>query len=41
MVIATAHQVMDYEAINEKAQAIFDTRNAMTKITDRTKIDLL
>ena len=41
VVITTAHQVMDYGVINEKAQAILDTRNAMAKITDRTKIDLL
>lgn len=41
VLITTAHQVMDYEAINENAVAILDTRNAMDKIENRDKIDLL
>lgn len=41
VVVTTAHQVMDYEAINEKAAAVLDTRNAMAHIADRSKIDLL
>lgn len=41
VVITTAHQVMDYEDINRRAKAILDTRNAMEKIENREKIDLL
>lgn len=41
VLITTAHQVMDYEAINDNAVAILDTRNAMDKIANREKIDLL
>ncbi|PKK38869.1 UDP-N-acetyl-D-glucosamine 6-dehydrogenase [Clostridiaceae bacterium JG1575] len=41
VVITTAHQVMDYEAVNTYAPAILDTRNAMAQVTERDKIDLL
>ena len=41
IVITTAHKNVDYEMINENANLIFDTRNAMKDIKDRTKIELL
>lgn len=41
VVITTAHEAYDYQLINENAIAIFDTRNAMKDITNRSKIELL
>lgn len=41
VVLTAAHSIVDYEIINEKAQAIFDSRNAMKDIKNREKIDLL
>lgn len=41
VVITTAHKTVDYEMINKNAKAIFDTRNAMKDIKDRSKIELL
>lgn len=41
VVITTAHNSFDYEMIRKNAKAIFDTRNAMKDIADRTNVELL
>ena len=41
VLIATAHSNFDYDMINKNAKAIFDTRNAMKNIKDRSKIEVL
>ena len=41
IVITTGHKIVDYELINKNANLIFDTRNAMKDIKDRSKIELL
>jgi len=41
VVITTNHKLFDYNMINENADVIFDTRNAMKDIKDRSKIELL
>lgn len=41
VVITTGHKNVDYEMINEYANLIFDSRNAMKNIKDRSKIELL
>ena len=41
VVITTGHKNVDYDMINNYSQLIFDTRNAMKDIKDRSKIELL
>ncbi len=41
VVITTAHTTVDYEFVQEHAQAIFDTKNAMKDIKKRDNIELL
>ncbi len=41
VVITTAHTTVDYDFVNEHAELIFDSKNAMKNISDRTKIELL
>lgn len=41
VMITAAHKAVDYEMVNEYAQAIFDTKNAMKGIADREKIEVL
>lgn len=41
VVITAAHTVFDYEMIQQNAQAIFDTRNAMKDVTVRDNIEVL
>lgn len=41
IVIATAHKSYDLQQIQMNSKAIFDTRNAMQNIEDRTNIELL
>lgn len=41
VVITAAHTVFDYEMIQQNAQAIFDTRNAMKDVTARDNIEVL
>ena len=41
VVITAAHTVFDYEMIQQNAQAIFDTRNAMKDVVDRDNIEVL
>lgn len=41
VVITAAHTNFDYEMIQQNAQAIFDTRNAMKDITNRDNIEVL
>lgn len=41
VVITAAHTVFDYEMIQQNAQAIFDTRNAMKDVEARENIEVL
>lgn len=40
-VVITAHSKVDYEFVRRHAKAVFDTRNALRNITDRSNIELL
>lgn len=41
VMITTAHTTVDYEMVQKNAKAIFDTKNAMKNIVDRTNIEVL
>lgn len=41
VVICTAHSCFDYEQIQKLSHAVFDTRNAMKDVKDRSNIELL
>lgn len=41
VVVTTAHTNVDYNFVQENAKFIFDTKNAMKKVTNRTNIELL
>jgi UDP-N-acetyl-D-glucosamine dehydrogenase len=41
IIITTMHSVYDYNFINEHSRLIFDTKNAMKDIVDRSKIETL
>ena len=41
IMITTAHTVIDYNFIQQHAKMIFDTKNAMKDIINRTNIELL
>lgn len=41
IVIAASHSNVDYDMINKNASSVFDTKNAMKKITERDKIEVL
>ena len=41
VVICTAHESFDYERIQKLSKEIFDTRNAMKNVADRSNIELL
>ena len=41
VMITTAHSNVDYEMIQKNAQAIFDAKNAMARVADRSKIEVL
>ena len=41
VVITTAHTTVDYDMMQKNAKFIFDTRNAMKEIKDRSNIELL
>lgn len=41
VIITTAHTSVDYEFVHRHAKAIFDTKNAMKDISDRSAIELL
>ncbi|HEX3037895.1 MAG TPA: nucleotide sugar dehydrogenase [Oscillospiraceae bacterium] len=41
VIICTAHECFDYNKIQKLAKAVFDTRNAMKNVTDRTNVELL
>ena len=40
-IICTAHAAFDYERIQRLSKEVFDTRNAMRDVKDRSKIELL
>lgn len=39
--VTTAHTNVDYQMVAENAVAVFDTKNAMKSVTDRSRIELL
>ena len=41
VVICTAHTCFDYDHIQKLSKAVFDTRNAMKNVSDRSNIELL
>lgn len=41
VVIAASHSNVDYDMINKNASSVFDTKNAMKKMTERDKIEVL
>lgn len=41
VVITTAHTGFDYDRIQKLAKSIFDTRNAMKNVSDRSNVELL
>ena len=41
ILITAAHTNIDYEMIQKNAQAIFDAKNAMARVADRSKIEVL
>jgi len=41
VVICTAHTCFDYDRIQKLSKAVFDTRNAMKNVSDRSNIELL
>ena len=41
VVITTAHSNIDYEMIQRNAKVVFDTRNAMRDVSDRSNVELL
>lgn len=41
VIICTAHSCFDYDKIQKLAHAVFDTRNAMKDVKDRSNIELL
>ena len=41
IVITAAHKVIDYNMVQQKAKAIFDTRNAMKEVASRENIEVL
>lgn len=41
VIICTAHECFDYNRIQSLSKAIFDTRNAMKDVADRSNIELL
>ena len=41
VIITTAHSNVDYEMVQKNAQAIFDTKNVMKNIADRSNIEVL
>ncbi len=41
VIVTTAHTNVDYEFVQKNAKVIFDTKNAMSEVKDRTNIELL
>ena len=41
VIICTAHECFDYDRIQKCSKEIFDTRNAMKNVNDRSNIELL
>ena len=41
VVVTTAHTKVDYQLVQQNAKMIFDTKNAMAKISNRTNIEVL
>ena len=41
VMITTAHTNVDYEMVAEYAKAIFDTKNAMKNVKNRSNIEVL
>lgn len=41
VIICTAHTCFDYDKIQKLSKEVFDTRNAMKDVKDRSNIELL
>ena len=41
VIICTAHACFDYNRIQKLSKEVFDTRNAMKDVADRSNIELL
>ncbi len=41
VVITAAHTTVDYEFVQKNAIAVFDTKNAMKNVKDRSNIEIL
>lgn len=41
VIVTTAHTDIDYEMVQKSAKAIFDTKNVMKHVTDRSNIEIL
>lgn len=41
VMITTAHTSVDYDFVQQNAKVIFDTKNAMKNVKNRTNIELL
>jgi UDP-N-acetyl-D-glucosamine dehydrogenase len=39
--ITTAHTTVDYDSVQQHAKLVFDTKNAMKKVRDRSNIEVL
>ena len=41
VMITTAHTTVDYDSVQQHAKLVFDTKNAMNKVRDRSNIEVL
>jgi len=41
VIVTTAHTTVDYNFVQRHAKLIFDTKNAMKKVQDRSNIEVL
>ena len=41
VIVTAGHTTIDYDMVAENAVAVFDTKNAMKNVKNRTKIELL
>jgi len=41
VMITTAHTTVDYDSVQQHAKLVFDTKNAMKKVRDRSNIEVL
>ena len=41
VIITTAHSNIDYELVQRHAKSVFDTKNVMRNVKERTNIEIL